>query len=281
VIGAVSAEWLKIRKRPAVWVLAGVLLGILALLGYALTWFFLSNPPRGSTFPPGTSAADFKKAVYPVNFVRNALSGSGTVGSAIALILGVLTVGSEFGWGTFKTVYTQRPGRITALCARLVVLGATVAIFVLAFYLTAAVCSVVLALVDGVAIVWPNPYDIVRALASTWLTWSLWTGFGVTLSFLFRQAALAIGLGLVYQLIVEGLVFSILRNLPGESFRTVQKFFPGPNAEALVQSFGQVVPLRGQPPPLVGPVQAALVLAAYLLAFLIFSAFLVRRRDVT
>ena len=40
-----------------------------------------------------------------------------------ASILGVLSVGSEFGWGTWKTLLTQRPGRLTVFGAKLVALA--------------------------------------------------------------------------------------------------------------------------------------------------------------
>ena len=51
--------------------------------------------------------AQLKTTLYPINFVKQSLQGVGILGGALALILGALAVGSEFGWGTVKTVSTN------------------------------------------------------------------------------------------------------------------------------------------------------------------------------
>src|SRR5256885_11320774 len=71
----------------------------------------IRRPPRSTLFPY-TTLFRSKQTLYPINFVKNSLNGVGIIGSILTLILGALAVGSEFGWGTVKTVYTQRPGRL-------------------------------------------------------------------------------------------------------------------------------------------------------------------------
>ena len=39
-----KAEWRKLRQRPAVWVLGGIMLAALVLFGYFFTWLQLSFP---------------------------------------------------------------------------------------------------------------------------------------------------------------------------------------------------------------------------------------------
>ena len=53
-------------------------------------------------------------------------------GGAIVMILGALAVGSGYGWGTWKTVYTQGPSRAAAFGGTLLTLLVLVAGLVLA-----------------------------------------------------------------------------------------------------------------------------------------------------
>ena len=90
--------------------------------------------------------------------------------------------------------------------------------------------------------------------------------FGVLLAEICQQSALAIGIGLVYGFVIEGLVFGLFgRN---SSLQTIEKAFPGANATALTDAFGQATRFRGTiSTPLVGVTQAIVVLAAFTLAF--------------
>ncbi len=282
-IASLRAEWLKMRKRPAVWVLFAVFLALLVTLGYAIGYLVLTNPPRNSQFPPGVSPADLKKPLYPVNLIRNAMSGGGGIGSAVGLILGVLAVGSEYGWGTFKTVYTQGPGRLQTLIAKVAVVALLLLLLDVAFFAVAAVCSGAIATLDHKDLSYPAAADIGRGIGAAFVIWGCFAAFGMALAYLVRQSAPAIGLGLVYLFVVEFLIFGILGQAGGDFLKSVQKFFPGPNSNALTQSFGQSLVIPGRPAvhPLVGAEQAVLVLCAYAAAFLVVSAAVVRTRDVT
>jgi ABC-2 type transport system permease protein len=118
-LASLGAELLKIRKRPSTWVLALIWLAIIVLLNYTLTYALLSSAPPPS-FPEGTPKKQQEQLqqqqeqfqeqqlrfLYPENLVPNLIPGYPNVGAPIALILGALAVGSEYGWSTFKTVLT-------------------------------------------------------------------------------------------------------------------------------------------------------------------------------
>lgn len=281
-IGSVRAEWLKLRKRPAIYVLFGVLLAGLAILGYGISWLIFTHPPQGfqQGLPAGTKASDFKVALYPSNLIRNSLSGGGQIGGAISLILGVLVVGSEYGWGTFKTVFTQRPGRLATWAAKIAVLAFLLAVVTILFFAVAAACSAFFAAIDGVTSSWPSPDQLARAMGAAWLIFMMWASMGMFLAVLFRQSALAVGLGLVYTLVIESILAGILGTSSSLSF--IRKPLPGPNTTALIQSFGQIRFGRlSNPEPLVSATQASVVLTAYILAFLAAAGLLLRHRDVT
>ncbi len=278
-INAFKAEWRKLRQRPAVWILGGILLVALVLFGYAFNWVQLQFPAKNFHNDLGLTPAQLKVALYPMNFVKNSLQGVGILGGALSLILGALAVGNEFGWGTVKTVYTQRPSRIQALAGQLGVIAVITAIYSVAFFALAALCSWIIAIIDGQAATWPAAVDIVKAVGASWLIFGCWSLFGMALGYLFRQSAMAIGIGLAYLFVIEGILFRVLNGFDASWVSTVEKFFAGQNASALLQSFGQVFPSRAAA-PVVSAAEAVLVLAIYTVVFAAASALVVRARDV-
>lgn len=278
-------ELFKVIRRPGIWVLISVLLALAILLGYAITWLIYTYPPPGSSqgLPPGTTLADFKVALYPQNFVRQTLSQWGVLGGVFALIVGVLMQGSEYGWGTIKTLYTQRSGRLTMLSGKIAALAVVVAVMVVALFAVDAASSSVVAWVDGKTIGFPDADVIVKAVVAAFLIFGFWAIFGLALSTLFRQSAMAIGLGLAYALVVEVLIFGLLGGLGGDIVKKIQQWFPIANTSYLSESFGQirVRGIQGQQTPYADASHAVVVLLLYVVAFTAITAYLSRTRDIT
>lgn len=274
-INSVKAEWRKLVRRPAIWWLGAFILAMVALV-YTFSWIEYNS----SSFHPDphTTLAQLKAQLYPANFATMMVSGLAVLGGALMLVMGALAVGSEFGWTTFKTVYTQRPGRLQVLAGQLGAISAINALIVVAVYGLAAVSSFTIANLAGAAIVWPSFGDIVKAMAANWLIFEVWILFGMVMAYLFRQSALAIGLGLAYMLAIEGILFRALSGLHLSWLNDIEKFMIGQNAGALAGSF----PTSGfrAPTPLISADHAVLVVLAYALAFVIVSTVLVRSRDV-
>ena len=275
-----GGELYKTVRRPAVWVCVFVLLAIAVTLGYALPWLAETFSKSSQGLPPGTTLADFKVTLYPQNFVLNTLGNP--LGGVLALIIGVLLQGSEYGWGTVKMLYTQRAGRLAMLFGKLGALAVLVVIMVIGLFAVDAASSVAAALLDGQTIEFPEATQIIKGMAAMALVFGMWAAFGFVLATLFRQSAMAIGLGLAYTLVVEGLIFGFGSSLVS-GIKNVQQWFPIANTGYLAESFGSVkihgVPLS--PPPFADATHAVLVLTTYLVAFVVISAVLLRRRDVT
>jgi ABC-type transport system involved in multi-copper enzyme maturation permease subunit len=280
VLGSLGAELFKLRKRWSVRILTGIFVLLVILLTYLLPYVIYRNPPPNfsSSLPRGVSVDDLVMALYPPNFFRVALSSGTGLGSAIAIILGVLAQGSEYGWGTLKTIYTQRPGRLAIFAAKCVALGAVTLVMAALIMMAAAGSGLALVLLDGHAVSWPDAVTVLQATAALWLILCAWTALGVTLSVLFQQSALSMGIGLVYVFVVEGLVFGIFGSNP--TLRDIEKGFPGANAQALADAFGQANASRPSV-ALVGPTQAVLVLLGFVVVFLAISALLTARRDLS
>jgi ABC-type transport system involved in multi-copper enzyme maturation permease subunit len=277
-IGAITAELLVIRKRSSTWVLVGLFVTLAVLFGYLFPYFIEadSGAPRA-----GQPLDD----LLPGRLVGTTLGGFPFFGGAIVLILGVLTLGSDYGWGTLKTLFTQRPSRLQILGAKLAAVGVVLWAFVLADFAAAFVCSGLIAMRENAPADWPSVWLLVRALAAAWFILAVWATLGVLLGVLMRGTALGIGIGILYGLAIEGL-FSAFFNR-SDLLRPLIEAFLRANAYSLVAPLGvSAEATRDNGPgsfsgPYVGGEQAALVLGVYLVAFVGLSAWILRRRDVT
>jgi ABC-type transport system involved in multi-copper enzyme maturation permease subunit len=298
-----AAEVFKARKRPATWTLALIWVIVIAF-SYFSTYAFIANapPPEDIEPPPGEEAPPpevqeqiqaeeeafneaFLESLYPENLVANLFSGGlFNIGGALALILGALAIGSEYGWGTFKTALTQRPGRLGVLSGKLLAFAVVLAALVLLGFAAAALCGFVVARLEGATLEWPSLATLARGLGAGALIFAVWGMLGFALAALFRGTALAIGIGLAWLLAAETLISGLAGpNSDNETLETIRKTLPGENAYALSNSFGSPLPeeFTGPFQPLVEPEQAVWALAAYAAGFVLVSALLVWRRDVT
>jgi ABC-2 type transport system permease protein len=278
-IGSFKAEWRKLRKRPAVLVSAGLLLGVLVLIGYLVPYVTYTHAAIGYRSDTGLTAAQSLSGLYPLVFVQHGLGGIFPIGSAVALVFGALVAGSEYSWGTLKAVFTQRPSRLETLAGRAVAIAAGLGLMTVAYWVVAAAGSVLVAVVQGHAIAWPSAVTILGALGATWLILGVWSVIGMGLAFLTRSAPAAIGIGVAYLLAIEALAVRFFLPLGGDLTRTVEKFLPGPNVSAIINSFGTAVPIKTSA-PLVDAWQGVAVLALYLVVIGGLAAAVVRRRDL-
>src|SRR5262245_36541909 len=101
-IGSIRSEWRKLRRRPAYLVGTAVVVAVTILVYVVNYWQF--------TWPSAASAAQAaldKQTLYPADFVLNVIGASFPLGAALAIVLGALSTGAEYGWGTMKTLLTQ------------------------------------------------------------------------------------------------------------------------------------------------------------------------------
>lgn len=281
---AFSGELFKTARRPAVWVCVIALLAVAVTIGYFIPWLVYSHPPPGASqgLPKGTTLADFKVTLYPLNFVRQTLQQWGVLGGVFALILGVLLQGSEYGWATIKTLYTQRDGRLVMLAGKLGALAVVILVLVIALFAVDAAASSAVAVIDGKSLSYPDVETMIRGLAAIYLIYGFWALFGFALATLFKQSAMAIGLGLAYALVIEGIIFGVIGALGGDWVKKVQEWFPIANTGYLTDSFGQAR-IRDLPTtqPYADATHAVAVLFFYVIAFVAISAYTLKRRDVT
>jgi ABC-2 type transport system permease protein len=272
---SLGAELLVLRKRASTWILLGIWTTLALTFAYVVPYVTYLNG----------SAPDSLAELLPERLVGAVLGGFPFFGGVLALMLGVLAFGSEYGWGTLRTLFTQRPGRLNVFGAKLLALAVALVPFVLAVFAVAALASCAVALREGVDVAWPSAWLVVRGLAAGWLVLAVWAAFGVLLAVLSRGTALAVGVGILYGLVIEGLLSAVAGQVSVLDW--LVELFLRANAYSLVTALGvspDEVASNGPGSfsgPFVAGGQALFILVTYAAAFLVVSGWLLRRRDVT
>jgi ABC-type transport system involved in multi-copper enzyme maturation permease subunit len=259
-------------RRPANW----LLLAIAVILGLLFTYVIAYAGYAGGTGGPRSTRG--LAALLPDQLVGNSIAGLPVFLGAIVTILGVLTVGSEYAWGTWKTVLAQGPGRMTVLAAKFAALALAALGFVVVLFAVGAGASALIAVGENEPLHWPAAADVVTGIGAGWLIASMWAAFGAALAVLLRGVALPIGLGLVWLLAVQNLLALLAAPLL-DWVAQMQKGLPGPNAGSLAAALGSGTDTPGVQ-AVVGGASAAAVIAAYLVGFVVVSAAVLRRRDI-
>src|SRR5260370_2325488 len=202
------------------------------------------------------------------------------VGAAIAIVLGALFAGSEFGWGTMKTMSPQRAGRLTVWTGRSIVFTRGRGMLGVVLFVTGALMSVVVASFQSHAITWPVATDVMKGFGAIWLAFAVEGAIGLALGVFIRQSAAALGTGLIYIFAVELIAVRFIDSINNGAYQWIGNLFVGQNVNALAQSFTSPAFGRTAPPPILAK-SPLLVLAAYGVGLMILAAGLLRLRDVT
>ncbi|MGA5305803.1 ABC transporter permease [Nucisporomicrobium flavum] len=268
----IRAETLKLVRRPATWALLAIAVGLSLTFTYLIPYAGYAGGTGGPRAERGLAA------LLPDQLVGNSVGGLPVFLGALMLILGVLAVGGEYQWGTWKTVLTQNPGRIIVYAAKLATLCLAALAGLLAVFAAGAVASAVIAVAEDRPLAWPGAADLLAGIGAGWLIAAMWTVLGALLAIALRGVALAVGLGLVWLLAVQNLLALIAAPLL-DWVAQLQKGLPGPNAGSLAASLGAATDTPGVQAT-VGGAQAVVVVAAYLVAFAVLGGLLLRRRDI-
>jgi len=270
--GSVNAELLVLRRRAATW----ILLGIWTFLGV----FFAYILPYALNPEDALGLEEF----LPESLAGTLIAGFPFFGGVFAFMLGVFALGSEYDRDTLKTLLVQGPGRTTVFAAKLVALALVLIAFVLTVFVGGAIASVVIAQIEDAPIVWPSAWLLVRALSAAWLILAAWAALGVLLGVLTRGTSLAIGLGILYALVIEGLLSAFAESI--SLLEPLTQVFLRANGYSIATALGApAASIESSGPgsyggPFVDSIQALAVLVVFMLGFAALAAFALRRRDV-
>jgi ABC-type transport system involved in multi-copper enzyme maturation permease subunit len=270
---SIAAELLVLRKRAATWILLGIWTALGVFFAYVIPYALDSDEATGGV-----------RELLPAALAGTLVVGFPFFGGVFALMLGVFAVGSDYGWDTLKTRFTQGPSRLHVFGAKLAALAIVLLPYVLAVFAAGAMASVVIARIEGASAAFPSAWLLLRAMAAGWLVLAAWAALGVLLGTLTRGTSLAIGVGILYALVVEGLVSALAGSVGvlepvGEVLLRANGYSIAATLGASVSDIGSNGP-GSFDGPFAPTAQAVGLLAACLAAFLAASAILLRRRDV-
>ncbi len=193
----------------------------------------MTTAPASPVVVPGPSLlAQMMPDQAPITLVQ----GMPMFGGALLMILGALTVGNGYGWGTWKTVFTTGPSRTVALGGTLLAVASIVGGLIVATLGLDLAASFLVAAVEHQPAAWPTVADLAQGYGSALLIGGMWTAAGVLLGTLARGPALAVGLGLVWALVVENLLRGVAVLLG--PLAVVSDVLPGTAAGSLAGAIG-------------------------------------------
>jgi ABC-2 type transport system permease protein len=279
VTNSLRAELLRLRKWPAVWVTVGAWLAMNAMFAYIFNYVTYTSGENNFS-NEGQSRADLLASILPAALPDSLPQGMPMFGGAIMMVLGAIIAGNGYGWGTWKTVFTQGPSRTSTLLGSLSATTVIVAGIVLATLVSDYVMSLLVALAESQSAAMPALGDTLQATGAAFLVLEMWALAGYFLGTVARGPALSVGLGLVWAMVIENLLRGV-----GASLSWVDAFthvLPGTATGSLI---GQMVGVGGPDttPGLLDTLstdRALLTTIAYVLVLPAITWWLVRRRDV-
>jgi ABC-2 type transport system permease protein len=250
-VNTLRSEWTKLRTSPGtVWLLLCVLVTTVAVSVF--TSAVTTCPARGCALDPA----------------KVSLTGV-TLGQAVAAILGVLVVGTEYATGTIRLTLAATPRRPAVLAAK--------AVTVTAMTVVAAVPAVVVSLLAGRNLLPGNGFvapdlgsePVLRAAVGSVAYLTLIALLSLGIATLVRDSATAIGavLALLYVFPIVALAVS-----DADFARHLKQVSPT-NAGLAIQA------TQGLDDLPIGPWQGLGVLAAWAAGSLLLAGVLLTRRD--
>ncbi|MCL3818076.1 ABC transporter permease subunit [Aeromicrobium wangtongii] len=282
VAAVAGAELFKLVRRPAAWTLLAAAAVLNQVFGYLIPYLAYSG--GGSGPMEGAPRASVLASTLPDQLVASTLGGFPVFAGALALVLGALVLGSEHGWGTVKTILTQRPGRTAVITGQGVALAVSLGVAVLVLFALGAVSSTAIALAEDRSAALPPAADLLAGYGAGVAIMWMWAALGGVLAVVLRGVALPVGLGVVWVLGVENLVAGVAGSVLS-SLAPLRDVLPGINAGSLAAAVMPGRPAGVDSPPGintdVADGRALLTVAAYIVICLAVMTWTFRRTDVS
>jgi len=274
------ADLLRLRRWPAVWVVVVAWLLLNAMFGYVFNYVtYASGDSNFST--EGQTRAELLAMILPAGLAHTFPQGMPLFGGAIMMVLGAIVAGNGYGWGTWKTAFTQGPSRTSTVTGSMAALMTTVVAVAVATLAADTLLALGVAGLESHAVAWPGFTELARSFGAGLLVMEMWALAGYLLGTLARGPAVSVGLGLVWGLVIENLLRGVGTSLQAVAVFT--HFLPGTAAGSLI---GSIVGVGGpdETPGVLGTLpgaRALVTLAAWAVALPMVTLWLVRRRDVS
>lgn len=224
VVACTRAEFARLRKWPAFWIVLGTWIALNLVFAYLFNYLAYTSG-SSSRMSNGQPREVLLQLMLPAAVPEVFTQGMAMFGGALMLVLGALVVGSGYGWGSWKTVFTQGPSRRAVVGGTMVSLMSVVVGLVGAAFVVDTGVAAMIGAAEHRTPTPPTAAHTLLGLATGVVILGMWTLAGALIAAIARGPALAVGLGLVWVLVVENLlrgvasIFSPVRaltdHLPG------------------------------------------------------------------
>ncbi|WP_018156623.1 ABC transporter permease [Demetria terragena] len=261
---AIKAEVRKLLTTRMWWGMAIMLFAIGALL--ALFIGLLSDTD------PSSEAIEAGAPVFtPTELATNVYTAGSAFGYVILMVIGIMTIGSEYRHKTLTGSLLAVPRRARLIFAKIIALLGFGVMYGVIFLIGSVSIGATVLSMRGFDVL-PDAGAICRSLGLLLLVLGLWALIGLGLGILIPNQVAAILVGVGGAFIVEPLLTFLASQT--EIGETIQKFFPGPATQAVLGGYaGDTAQLSWW--------AGALVLAAYAAVFTGLGTLLTQRRDVS
>ena len=236
-------EWFKLRRRRMPW----ILLVISVLLLQITFWgaYAVLRVGEAVTLGDGGSTAsvggDFLEVLaFPNNAIIGLVVAHG-FGVILIMILAASLTGTEYGWGTVRTVLTRGAGRWPLLASKLILVALLGAAALVVGTASLAISSFIASLtLEGSSWIAASAEwgEVARMFGKTVFGLLPYVALAVFFAVLTSSSGAAIGLSLGYA-VAEGIVVGILAAF--DWFERVSGFILGPAVEAWLGTTGDVL----------------------------------------
>lgn len=263
---AFASELLKLRRPGMLLGGVGTIAGLAALITILL-WATATESVDPTALRRGLPLA---LLAGPTGLLP-AFSYAPSLVGVVALVLFAQSLGAEYGQGTLKVLLSREPRRLAILAGKLTALAVLMVVATLAATLVQLGAATAMAAGRGVdlGLLYDDVPGSLALVARVWAGALAWGFMGTALAALFRSAPPAIGVGIGYTLVGEGLVSLALpdvgRYLPGQA---IAAFVAG----GVRAPDSPITPLSTE--------LALVLMATYAAVFLVASGLLLAKRDV-
>jgi ABC-type transport system involved in multi-copper enzyme maturation permease subunit len=279
-------EWTKLVRRRLLWVEVGILTLLVVVFEALLYAVFQANGAGGQMVP------DAREGLAALITWPGALSNllSFATGSSLGGLLVIILVGAvtaqEYTWRTLHLWLSRGTSRALLLVAKAIALVPTFFLFVLTPLVVGGALTAVFTVWQKGALDLSQVSAVQLGLSALRTAYSLFPYASLTflLAVFSRSAVTAIGGGLAYALLVEGVVVQIFA-LAGGTLAQVGQYLPGGMAAGLMQAnrTGGALVVNGQRvvQHYLDPNIAAVGIALYTVLFVGLAIWAFRRQDLS
>ncbi|MBY8855752.1 ABC transporter permease subunit [Nocardia sp. CA2R105] len=277
-IACTRSEFARLRRWPAFWIILGTWIVLNLVFAYLFNYLAYAT---GSSMrmSNGQPRAILLQQMLPAAVPEVFTQGMAMFGGALMLVLGALVTGSGYGWGTWKTVFTQGPSRARVAGGTVLALAVVVVALVLTAFVVDTGVAAIIGTVQHQSLALPGAGRSLLGILTGAVILGMWTLAGAVIGVLARGPALAVGLGLVWVLVVENLLRGVASIFA--PIRAITDHLPGTAAGSLA---GAMRTISGESTPgvldILSRPASFVVLAVYIVVFAVAMVWLLHRRDM-